>query len=87
MKRQFVLDRLTNRLLEDLVANRSGSHNSVLREAIQLYARIESRLDEIETEPGFQIMMERSGEDIREGRLHSHAAVKRTLRRRTVGAK
>ena len=79
-RRQFVLDERTNQLLEELAADRAGNLSYVVREAIQLYARFDNQLDEIEAEPGFQQMMDRSAADIRAGRVVTHAQVKRRSR-------
>lgn len=46
-----------------------------MREAIQLYAEMESRLDQIEHDPEFVKMMELSEDDIRAGRVVSHRKV------------
>ena len=80
-RRQFVLDERTNKLLEELAADRAGNLSFVVREAIQLYADMDSRLDQIEQDPEFQRMMERSEDDIRAGRLVSHEEVKRRFRK------
>ena len=80
-RRQFVLDERTNKLLEELAADRAGNLSFVVREAIQLYADMDSRLDQIEQDPEFQRMMERSEDDIRAGRLVSHVEVKRRFRK------
>ena len=80
-RRQFVLDERTNELLEELAADRAGNRSFVVREAIQLYAEMDSRLDQIEQDPEFQRMMERSEDDIRVGRLVSHEEVKRRFRK------
>jgi predicted transcriptional regulator len=77
MRRQFVLDEKTDRLLEELASSRAGNRSFVVREALQLYASIESRLDEIESEPKFRRMMDRSAADFRAGRTISHAEVRR----------
>jgi len=77
MRRKFVLDEKTDRLLEELAAARAGNRSFVVREALQLYASIESRLDEIESDPGFRRMMDRSAADFRAGRTISHAEVRR----------
>ena len=71
-RRQFVLDDKTNELLEELAADRAGNLSFVVREAIQLYADMDSRLDQIEQNAEFVRMMERSEKDIRAGRLVSH---------------
>ncbi len=76
-RRQFVLDDHTNLLLEELAADRAGNLSFVVREAIQIYAQMESRLDEIESNPDFQHMMERSAADIRAGRTVSQAEVRK----------
>ena len=80
MRRQFVLDKRTNQLLEELAADRAGNRSFVVREAIQLYAALESRLEEIEADPEFERMMRRSAADIRAGRVISHAEAKRRAR-------
>ena len=79
-RRQFVLDDRTNELLETLAADRAGNLSFVVREAIQLYADMDSRLDQIEQDPEFQRMMERSEDDIRSGRLVSHKEAMRRSR-------
>jgi predicted transcriptional regulator len=79
-RRQFVLDDRTNQLLEELASDRANNLSFVVREAIQLYARMEDRLDAIESDPEFQHMMERSEEDIRAGRVVSHRKVKKRSR-------
>ena len=79
-RRQFVLDERTNELLEELAADRTGNLSYVVREAIQLYADMDSRLDQIEQDPAFIGMMERSEDDIRNGRLVTHAEAKRRSR-------
>jgi predicted transcriptional regulator len=79
-RRQFVLDEQTNQLLEELAADRAGNLSYVVREAIQLYARMENRLEAIESDPGFQRMMEQSEADIRAGRVTSQAQVKKIAR-------
>lgn len=79
MRRQFVSDRRTEKLLNDLATARAGNRSYVIREAIQLYAAMESALDEIEADPGFLRMMERSRSDIRAGRVYSQAEVSQRL--------
>lgn len=79
-RRQFVLDDRTNELLEALAADRAGNLSFVVREAIQLYADMDARLDHIEHDPGFQSMMKGSEDDIRTGRLVSHDAAKKRSR-------
>ena len=80
MRRQFVLDSKTNELLEELAADRAGNRSFVVREALQFYAAFEACLDEIERDPGFLRMMERSANDIREGRTLTTAEVKKRFR-------
>jgi predicted transcriptional regulator len=80
MRRQFVLDKHTNKLLEELAADRAGNRSHVVREAIQLFADMEARLDRIEADPEFQKMMARSGADIRAGRVITHTEVKKMVR-------
>jgi len=80
MRRQFVLDKRTNKLLEELASYRAGNRSMVVREAIQLYADMEDRLDRIEADPAFQKMMDESDKAIREGRVTSHKEVLRMLR-------
>jgi len=79
-RRQFVLDEKTNDLLEELAAYRAGNLSYVVREAIQLYARFEDQLEEIEADPEFQKMIRRSAEDIQAGRVVSHGEVKKLSR-------
>jgi predicted transcriptional regulator len=79
-RRQFVLDERTNQLLEELAADRAGNLSYVVREAIQLYAHMENRLDEIESDPEFQHMMEKSAAEIRAGRVTSQSQVKKLSR-------
>ncbi len=81
MRRQFVLDPRTNRLLEELAEARAGNRSFVVREAIRLYAATEATLDEVEATAGFQNMMSRSAADIRAGRVHSHADVRKRFSR------
>jgi len=80
-RRQFVLDDRTNQLLEELARDRAGNLSFVVREAIQLYADMDSRLDQIELDPEFQNMMKRSEDDIRAERLVSHVEAKKRSRR------
>jgi predicted transcriptional regulator len=82
MRRQFVLDKVTDKLLEELASYRAGNRSLVVREAIQVYADLEDRLDKIEADPAFQKMMEESDKAIREGRVTSHREVLRMSRER-----
>ena len=81
MRCQFVLDKTTNGLLDDLASARAGNRSFVVREAIQFYASMESALEEAEEDSGFQEMMSRSAADIRAGRVFSPADAKRRLLR------
>jgi len=69
MRKQFVLDKRTNHLLEELASYRGGNRSMVIREAIQVYADVEERLERIESDPSFQAMMQESDRAIREGRV------------------
>ncbi len=77
MRRQFVLDKKTEELLEELAADRAGNRSHVVREAIQLYAEMEARLDQIEADPECRRRMEAADEDIRAGRVTYHKNVKK----------
>jgi len=79
MRRQFVLDKKSSRLLEELAETRAGNKSLVVREAIGLYAAMEASLEEIESNPKFVKMMERTAEDLREGRVYSQEEVERHL--------
>jgi predicted transcriptional regulator len=80
MRKQFVLDKRTNKLLEELASYRGGNRSIVIREAIQVYADMEDHLDKIEGDPAFQEMMRNSDRDIREGRVTPHEEVMRRSR-------
>jgi predicted transcriptional regulator len=82
MRRQFVLDKRTNKILENLASYRAGNRSMVIREAIQLYADMEDRLDKIEADPAFQKMMDESDKAIREGRVTPRSEVLRMSRAR-----
>jgi len=82
MRRQFVLDEHSERLLDQLAASRAGNRSFVVREAIALYASLEDRLNEIESQPGFQRQMRKSGEDIQAGRVLTHTQLKKRLGKR-----
>ena len=82
MRRQFVLDKKSNQLLDDLAETRAGNRSLVVREAIGLYAAMEASLEEIESDPGFIKMMEKTAADIREGRVFTHEEVQRRLAKR-----
>ncbi len=82
MRHQFVLDKRSTQILDDLAQYRGGNRSRVVREALVALADMETRLDKIEADPAFQEMMQRSDEDIRAGRVVSHEEVKRRLRRK-----
>ena len=82
MRHQFVLDKKSNRLLEELAETRGGNRSQVVREAIALYADQEAYLEEIESDPKFLKMMERSAADIRAGRVSEQAEVERRFARK-----
>ena len=79
MRRQFVLDRQTDQLIEDLASARAGNRSFVVREAVQVYAAIANQLEDLEADPKFLAMMERSASDIRSGRVVSHADLKKRV--------
>ncbi len=81
MRRQFVLDARSEQLLEQLAAARAGNRSFVVREAIALYASLEERLAEIESQPGFQRGMRETASDIEAGRVLSQAQAEKRLRR------
>ena len=80
MRRQFVLDKKTNRLLNQLATDRGGNYSRVVRQAIRVFADQEAMFDRIECDPGFIAMMERSEADFRAGRTITHEELKRRLR-------
>ncbi|HXC31239.1 MAG TPA: hypothetical protein VNZ56_02115 [Verrucomicrobiae bacterium] len=77
MRHQFVLDKKSNRLLNELAEARAGNRSLVVREAIGVYAALEEYLEKIEADPKFIKMMERSAEDFRAGRGIEQAEVER----------
>ena len=81
MRRQFVLDRRTDRLLDELATARAGNRSFVVREAIQLFADLETNLENVEADPEFQRMMGQSAQDIRRGRVYTQAEVKNRVSR------
>lgn len=87
MRKQFDLDKRTNRLLEELASYNGGNRSLIVRQAIQVYYDIEARLDKIEADPAFQAMMAKSDMDIKAGRVTPHEEVvrrSRTLSKRTA---
>lgn len=87
MRRQFVLDKRTNKLLEELASYRAGNRSMVVREAIQYYADMEDQLDKIEADPKFQKMMAQSDADIRAGRVIPHSEIVKMSRARSAKRK
>jgi predicted transcriptional regulator len=87
MRRQFVLDKRTNKLLEELASYRAGNRSMVIREAIQFYADMEDQLDKIEADPKFQKMMAQSDADIRAGRGIPHSEVVKAFRAKVAKRK
>ena len=79
IRRQFVLDPKTERLLRNLTAD-SGNASRVVREAIRQYAEREAMFEAIESDPGFIAMMERSEAEFRAGKFVTHEEVKKQLR-------
>ena len=77
MRKQFVLDKRTNKLLEELASYSGGNRSLIVRQAIQVYSDMEDRLDKIEADPAFQAMMARSDADIKAGRVIPHEEVVR----------
>jgi predicted transcriptional regulator len=85
MRRQFVLDDRSEKLLDHLAASRAGNRSFVVREAIALYASLEDRMAEIEAEPAFERMMRQTSADIKVGRVVSHALVKKAHSKKLAG--
>jgi predicted transcriptional regulator len=79
MRHQFVLDKKSNRLLEELAESRGGNRSRVVREAIAVYADQEAYLEKIESDPRFIEMMEKSAADIREGRVFTQEDFRRLI--------
>jgi predicted transcriptional regulator len=77
MRHQFVLDKKSNRLLNELAEARGGNRSLVVREAIAVYADQEAYLDKIEADPKFIEMMEKSAAGIRAGRVSEQTEVER----------
>ena len=80
MRRQFVLDKRTNKLLEQLATDRGGNKSRVVREAVQAYAEREAYLDRIESDPRFIKMMAESDRAFREGRFVTQEQLETELR-------
>jgi predicted transcriptional regulator len=80
MRKQFVLDKRTDKLLEELASYNGGNRSLIVRQAIQVYSDMEDRLDKIEADPAFQAMMAKSEADIKAGRVTPHEEVVRRSR-------
>jgi hypothetical protein len=75
MRHQFVLDKRSKKILDDLAQYRGGNRSQVVREALVTLADMEDRLDKIEADPAFQKMMADSDQAIRGGRVTPHEVV------------
>ena len=75
MRRQFVLDKQSDALLDRLAASRAGNRSYVIREAISLYASMEDRMETIESAPAFQKQMRQTAAEHEAGRTLTHAQV------------
>jgi predicted transcriptional regulator len=82
VRRQVVLDERSEELLNQLAAARAGNRSFVVREAIALYAAVEDRLAEIESDSAFRLRMQRSAADLESGRVLTQAQVEKRLRRK-----
>jgi predicted transcriptional regulator len=80
VRKQFVLDKHTNKLLEELASYNGGNRSLIVRQAIQVYSDMEDCLDKIEAVPAFQAMMAQSDADIKAGRVTPHHEVVRKSR-------
>ncbi len=80
MRRQIVLDRASNKLLEELTADRDGNYSRTVRQALQALADQEKMFEAIERDSGFIAMMERSEAEFRAGKGIPHEQVVRELR-------
>ena len=87
MRKQFVLDKRTNKLLEELASYQGGNRSLIVRQAIQVYSDMEDRLDQIEADPAFQAMMAKSDADIKAGRVIPHEEVVRMSRAKVAKGK
>ena len=87
MRKQFVLDKRTNKLLEELASYNGGNRSLIVRQAIQVYCDMEDRLDKIEADPAFQAMMAKSDADIKAGRVIPHEEVVRMSKAKAAKGK
>jgi predicted transcriptional regulator len=77
MRHQFVLDKKSSKLLNELAESRGGNRSRVVREAIMHLADQEAYLDRIESDPKFIEMMRKSAADIKAGRVYTHEEAER----------
>jgi len=80
LRKQFVLDPSTERLLRKLAGKVPGNRSAVVRSAINYYADVEKELEGIDKDPGFIAMMEDSERAYREGRYSTLQEVRRQAR-------
>lgn len=81
-RRQFVLDRKSNRTLNRLAEEGDGNYSAIVRRGIELAAEEQAILEAAENDPGFIKMMEESEKAFREGRWTSHEDVMKMARAR-----
>jgi predicted transcriptional regulator len=79
MRQQIILDRNTDRLLNELAKSHGCSRSRVVREAILVYADREAYLEKIESDPKFIEMMKKSAADIKAGRVFSQEEAEQLL--------
>ncbi|HWZ56246.1 MAG TPA: ribbon-helix-helix protein, CopG family [Verrucomicrobiae bacterium] len=77
MRHQFVLDKKSNKLLNELAESRGGNRSRVVREALLYYADREAYLDQVESDPKFIEMMKKTAADIKAGRVYSQEEAER----------
>jgi len=87
LRKQFVLDKRTNKLLEELASYNGGNRSLIVRQAIQVYSDMEDRLDKVEADPAFQVMMAKSDADIKAGRVIPHEEVVRMSKTKAAKGK
>ena len=80
MRYQFVLDKRSKKILDDLAQYRGGNRSMVVREALLRLADMEDSLEKIESDPAFRKMMVDSDAAIRAGHVTSHEAVVKMAR-------
>lgn len=81
-RRQFVLDKKSNRTLDRLAAEGDGNYSAIVRRGIELAAEEQAILEATENDPGFIKMMEESEKAFLEGRWTSYEDVKKMMRAR-----